>query len=164
MLDYAVDIALILVSGSACLYCFMLNRRLKSLQDMEKGLGASIVSFTQAVSKLSLAAQEAKRSVASSTQTLDQLLKKVDISIPKIDGMLENLDHASQRTAKETKSMHDELINALRPMLDEAQQKTDNLSTVIEHLDQHRDALARNSMTAPRNQVMSHKTAEQKAS
>ena len=154
MLNHAVDIALILVSSSACLYCFMLNRRLKALQDMEKGLGASIVSFTQAVSKLSLAAQEAKRSVSESTQTLQDLLTKVDRSIPKIDGMLENLDHASERTARETRAMQEDLVEALRPLIDEAQHKAQNLSVVIEHLDQHREMLHRQTMAAPRNQVI----------
>jgi ABC-type transporter Mla subunit MlaD len=154
MLNYAVDIALILVSGSACLYCFMLNRRLKALQDMEKGLGASIVSFTQAVSKLSLAAQEAKRSVADSTQTLRSLLVKVDTSIPKIDGMLENLDHAANRTATETREMHEELVRAIRPLLDEAHEKAENLTTVIDHLDRHRVTLQQSTLGAPRNQVL----------
>ena len=40
------DVILLLVSGVACIYCVMLNQRLKGLSSLKKGVGASIVSLT----------------------------------------------------------------------------------------------------------------------
>ncbi len=137
MQEYFFDIILILVSGSACLYCWLLNQKLKALQNMKKGLGASIMTLSATISKTSIAAQEAKLSAAESVAHLRKLLVDVETSIPKIDVMLENLEQGSQRTISETKAMQEELVATLRPLLEEAHDSAGVLSKIITEVDQY---------------------------
>jgi len=58
---YVTDIILIFISGSACLYCAALSRRLKKLNNLKTGVGASIVSLTHAIEDTHKANQKAKR-------------------------------------------------------------------------------------------------------
>lgn len=135
MTEYMFDIILILISGSACLYCWMLNRRLKALQDMKKGLGASIINLSAAISKTSIAAQEAKASASESVEELRALLAEVDASIPKMEMMLESLERSSRRTMDETKTMQRELVATLRPLLEEAHDKAGALAVMVNEAD-----------------------------
>ncbi len=159
MQAYIFDIILILVSGSACLYCWLLNKKLKALQDMKQGLGASIVTLSKAVSKTSLAAHDAKLSAAESVEQLRKLLEDVETSIPKIDMMLESLERSSQRTINETKSMQEELVATLRPLLNEAQDQAGNLSAIISEVDLRAGRLTRN----PANEPYDRQPAKQRA-
>ena len=134
-MSYIFDVILILVSGTACLYCWLLNKKLKGLQDMKKGLGASIITLSKAVSKTTQAATDAKLSAAESVERLNKLLGDVDSSIPKMDLMLETMERSSQRTVEETKALQKELLSTLRPLLDEAHVKTDELSRLLDEAD-----------------------------
>ena len=162
MIDRIFDIILILVSGSACLYCWLLNRRLKALQDLKKGLGASIVTLSTALSKTTVAAQEARMSASSSVEKLNSLLEDVEKSIPRIDAMLESLDRGTRRAAKETRAMQTELVDTLKPLLQEADTKAGDLSTILTQLDQYTAKLIKSAANEQRREAQ--QTARQKPS
>ncbi|GGD17558.1 hypothetical protein [Aquisalinus flavus] len=136
MLDTIVDIVLLLVSGSACLYCWLLSKRLKALQDLKKGLGASIVSLSEAISKTSIAAQEAKLSASHSADKLSRLLSDIDKSVPLVDDLIESVHRSTRRAANETTRMQDDAVAAIKPLLDEAKKTAADLASVIELINQ----------------------------
>lgn len=147
MLDTITDIVLLLVSGSACLYCWLLSKRLKALQDLKKGLGASIVSLSEAISKTSIAAQEAKLSASQSADKLSRLLADIDKSVPLVDDLIESVQRSTRRAANETTRMQDDAVAAIKPLLDEAKKTAADLAGVIELINQrtarlHADTLA----------------------
>jgi len=47
-----IDIALLLVALVAGGYCFLLNKRLKTLQDTREGMGATIQALSDTISKM----------------------------------------------------------------------------------------------------------------
>lgn len=59
----ATDIVIILVSFAACVYCFVLSRRLKALQDTKDGLGATIMAMTKSVAAMSSSTKETRSHV-----------------------------------------------------------------------------------------------------
>ena len=63
-MDQTFDAILLLVSGAAGLYCFILSRRLKALQDMKTGIGASILAMTNAIAQLNAASHDSKQQTA----------------------------------------------------------------------------------------------------
>ncbi|NHK28477.1 hypothetical protein FF098_011220 [Parvularcula flava] len=147
MLDTILDIVLLLVSGSACLYCWLLSKRLKALQDLKKGLGASIVSLSEAISKTSIAAQEAKLSASQSADKLSRLLSDIDKSVPLVDDLIESVHRSTRRAANETTRMQDDAVAAIKPLLEEAKKTASDLAGVIELINQrtarlHADTLA----------------------
>lgn len=100
-MEMIFDVALILISGLAVLYCWLLSRRLKRLQSLETGLGASIVELTNAISQTNAAALEARASTVETVQTLKKLLTNVEDSLPLADARLESLRN-SQKSARQT--------------------------------------------------------------
>jgi len=68
--SWVLDIILILISASACFYCALLSRRLKALNALDDGVGASIVSLTDAIGKTHEAAREAQNTTHETVRTL----------------------------------------------------------------------------------------------
>lgn len=148
MIEHVFDIILILISGSACFYCWLLNKRLKSLQDMKKGLGASIVTLSATLTRTNVAAQEAKLSTASSVATLDRLLCDVKKSISQTDAMLESLDRRAKKATNETKAMQTEVTDTIKPLLQEADKKAKNLFKIINEVNHYTAHLVSSSKEA----------------
>ena len=76
----ATDIAIILVSFAACVYCFVLNRRLKALQDTRDGLGATIMAMSKSIAAMSNSTKEhiAKaEAMGKNKRLLKYLLRKL---------------------------------------------------------------------------------------
>lgn len=146
MLDTVLDLVLLLVSGSACLYCWLLSRRLKALQDLKKGLGASIVSLSEAISKTSIAAQEARLSASQSADKLTRLLADIDKSVPVVDDLIESIHRSTRRAANETTRMQDDAIATIKPLLDEAKRTANELASVVALMNQRTERLHAQSL------------------
>lgn len=94
------DISLFAVSFTACIYCFVLSRRLKTLQNTKDGLGATIVAFSQSISDMSSSTKETNLRAKQIAQNLTTAIHAADASAIKIAALLEALD------AKETHLTH----------------------------------------------------------
>ncbi|MCF6219486.1 MAG: hypothetical protein L3J65_00080 [Robiginitomaculum sp.] len=131
MYAFLPDILLIVVSGFTCLYCIILSRRLKKLQSLDSGLGASILSLTQAVAKTNSAALEARKSTEVSVKMLQGLLLDVENAIPQIEARLESLYGAKK--AAETKSalLQEVITKEIEPALQRAQQTSRSLLQIV---------------------------------
>jgi uncharacterized protein YoxC len=87
-----IDIAIFLVSFAACIYCILLSRRLKSLQDTRDGLGATIMAMNKSVSAISSATLETRAQAGELADRLSRLMKEADESCEKIGSMLDALE------------------------------------------------------------------------
>lgn len=141
MLQVVTDIALLLVSASACLYCFLLSRRLKALQNLKKGLGASIVSLSDAIAKTSVAAQEARLSASESADKLTKLLADIDKSVPVVDDLIESISRSTRRAANETTRMQDEAVATVKPVLEDARHTASELAKIVGMINERSEKL-----------------------
>lgn len=131
MYTFLPDILLILVSGFTCLYCGILSRRLKKLQSLDSGLGASILSLTQAVSKTNSAALEARKSTEVSVKMLQGLLLDVEDAIPQIEARLESL-YGAKKSAETKSALLQKIIKTeIDPALQSAQQSSRSLLQIV---------------------------------
>lgn len=132
--DHIFDFILIFISGTAVFYCWLLSRRLKGLQSLETGLGASIVSLTEAITKTNKAALEARESTVNTVKTLKDLLRNAEDALPKVEARLESL-RRSQRTAQ---NKHDELDAILKksvdPALENARATSQSLLKIVKEI------------------------------
>ncbi len=110
MYDNLIDIILLLTSSLACVYCFVLSRRLKKLQSLDTGLGASIISLTKAINETNNAARQAREATDESVTKLKSLLKEAEDSLPLIEARIESL-RFSKNSAK---IAHEELEEFLQ--------------------------------------------------
>ncbi len=131
MYAYIPDILLVLISSITCLYCLILSRRLKKLQSLEGGLGGSIVELTQAISKTSEAASQARRATEENIAVLRNLLREAQDTTPQIEARIESLRYS--RIAAQTAHAELEKILSLeiKPELQNARQTSQSLLQIV---------------------------------
>lgn len=87
-----IDIAIFLVSFAACIYCILLSRRLKSLQDTRDGLGATIMAMNKSVSAISSATFETRAQAGELADRLSRLMKEANETCARMEGMIGQIE------------------------------------------------------------------------
>ena len=134
---YLLDIVLILISGLACLYCGMLNRRLKKLQNLKTGVGASIVSLTDAITQTNRAAKDAQSTTLETVETLRHLLSQAEAATPKIDALIAELAHSVEAANSKRKLIDVQIEETLSPAIEKAYDTAECLLKVITDVDDY---------------------------
>lgn len=128
------DISLFAVSFTACIYCFVLSRRLKTLQDTKDGLGATIVAFSKSIADMSSSTKETNLRAKQIAQNLTTAISAADASAIKISTLLETLDaketHLTHNIAKATKDVDTDL----QGVLNEAKVYAHEISTLLKEI------------------------------
>lgn len=79
------DIAIILISSVACLYCIVLSRRLKALQNTRNGLGATIKALSDSISAVSATTDETRYHAGELAARLARLIEEAKLSCAQIE-------------------------------------------------------------------------------
>jgi len=140
-LPHISDMVLILISGLACLYCAILSRRLKNLNNLKTGVGASIISLTQAIEDTHKAAQEAQNSTLQTVQTLRHLLDKAESAAPRIEALIAELEHSSDKAGHQRRQLDNIVETSLSPAINKAQRTAASLHKVVSVLNRQKDTL-----------------------
>lgn len=143
--SYLPDLVLILISGSACLYCGMLNRRLRKLQNLKTGVGASIVSLTEAINQTNKAAKEAQSSTLQTVETLRHLLAKAESATPKIDALMVQLVRSAENAKDERQLLDIHIDEKLTPTLEKAHVTAAGLLKAVGDIDNYVDRVMSDS-------------------
>ena len=138
---YLSDIILILISGLACLYCAMLSRRLRKLNNLKTGVGASILSLTQAIEDTHKATQEAQNSTLQTVETLRHLLEKSESAGPKVEALVAELNQASDRAKAQRQQLETLIEQELSNAVGKAQTTASGLLKVASDLDHYKKKL-----------------------
>lgn len=72
------DILLIAGAFGAALYCFVLARRLRRFNDLEKGVGGAVAVLSAQVDDMSRMLERAQDAAQSSTHRLEELTERAD--------------------------------------------------------------------------------------
>lgn len=70
---------LIVASLTACLYCYVLKRRLTNLSDLQGGIGATISQMTASIKDMEESFEEAKRSSELTSRKVTVMLQHADV-------------------------------------------------------------------------------------
>ncbi len=156
------DIAILLISAAACIYCIVLNRRLKALQDTKDGLGATIVAFSKSVSDMSQSTQQTRTHAGQIAGRLADLLSEANAASDRLQSLSSDFDaeHSSliekattegkqvcERIEKLTRDLDahacdrfDEMVKSADSEYARIRSQFETLKT--EHADRYDDALA----------------------
>jgi len=115
------DIALVMISLVACVYCFLLGRRLKALQNNKDGLGATISAFTKATSEISLATQQSCQRASQQATTLSDLIRQAETAC-----------NLLKQSASDSERRFSSLAQETEERIDVAAQKSEDASRAIE--------------------------------
>jgi len=132
---------LIMISGLACLYCAILSRRLKNLGNLKTGVGASIISLTQAIEDTHKAAQEAQTSTLQTVQTLRHLLDKAESAAPRVEAIIAELEQSCDRARAQRLQIDTVLDNSLTPAITKAQGTAAKLLKVVSDINRYKTDL-----------------------
>ncbi|MDR9393243.1 hypothetical protein [Roseovarius sp. SYSU LYC5161] len=77
-MDVIADILLAAGAIGAGIYCFVLARRLRRFNDLEKGVGGAVAVLSAQVDELNTTLETAQQTASQSTQSLDGLTDRAE--------------------------------------------------------------------------------------
>lgn len=148
-LDLALlkDVILLLISGIACLYCVLLNRRLKGLNDLKSGVGASIVSLTKAIKETHKAAKAAQSSTVESIDVLKDLLDKSNEASLRMEAETIALQRNVKRAIAVNAGLQVKVQTDLPEAIEKAQTTASNLLKVVADIEKYHASEAEEAST-----------------
>lgn len=94
-----VDFILLAASAAAAIYCFVLSARLKKLNDVRGGLGATIASMSATIEQTRLMLEETKKLSLDGEQKLRKLINEAETLTPEIADLIDALTEAAEAAA-----------------------------------------------------------------
>lgn len=91
-IEFIKDILLISLCGASAFYCWMLSQRLKKLNDLKSGVGASIVTLTEAIERTHAAAKTARGELFDSIDEIKGLLADAEAKASRLDAAMSDSD------------------------------------------------------------------------
>ncbi len=117
-MDLIADILLAAGALGAGFYCFVLSRRLKKFNNLEKGVGGAVAVLSSQVDDLNKSLQDAQTISNNSSQKLQQLTSRADAVAQRLELMMA--------------SMHDLPAEQNAPTTTQQTEETDALAAAYE--------------------------------
>jgi regulator of replication initiation timing len=128
------DIAIVLVSFAACVYCFVLNRRLKALQNTKDGLGATIMAMSKSISAMSSSTQETRSHVGEMAIRLSSLIEEANKTCLRMEALQLTLEGTQQNAVDQVTATQTELGIMMRIILDQSKTRIMEMTTLMQRL------------------------------
>ncbi len=94
-----VDFTLLAASIAAGVYCFVLSGRLKKLNDLRSGFGATVASMSEMLDQTRLTLEQAKRVSQEGEARLRGLVEDADRITPELESLLDAMSEAAEVAA-----------------------------------------------------------------
>ncbi|MEO0450736.1 MAG: hypothetical protein AAFZ74_10515 [Pseudomonadota bacterium] len=137
------DIAIILISSVACLYCIVLSRRLQALQNTKNGIGATIRALSDSISAVSATTDETRYHAGELATRLAHLIEDSRSSCARMEDLIHRLEQSAAEAhraapARSSQSMPSRSYEAPQrpepPTVEEADEKLREISALMERL------------------------------
>lgn len=143
------DIAVLLISLAACIYCFILSRKLERLQNTKDGLGATIVAFSESISAMAASSKETRTHVAQLAARLPQLIEEANRTCQKIEVTRARLEEANDDIVGQVNRAHDELNVLTCEALESSRKSILEMRTLMKAMHEASEARNRPRFTNP---------------
>lgn len=128
------DIALVLISLVACLYCFLLGRRLKALQTNKDGLGATIDAFTKATAEISVATHQSCQRASQQATVLSGLIRDAESVCGKLNQTARETEKRLSLAAEKSEDASVAIEAHLKEILNDAREQNSELTKLTEQM------------------------------
>lgn len=108
--ELAKDLILITLCAACALYCAMLSQRLRKLNDLKDGVGASIMSLTEAIEKTHAASLATKADINIAMSDMKTLLNEAERTSVKLEARILDMGRGAEASA--------EMARRLRQMIE----------------------------------------------
>ncbi|MFN7101269.1 MAG: hypothetical protein ACK4N1_01470 [Pseudorhizobium sp.] len=142
------DIAIFLVSFAACVYCFVLSKRLKALQNTKDGLGATITALSTSIAQMSSTTQDTRVRVESMATRLAHLIAEADKTCRKLEATIASVDTVKASATDEVQAAQMDLYMMMRTALDQSKERISEMTAVMRQMRVMTDEVAGTLETA----------------
>lgn len=105
-----VDFMLLAASAAAAIYCFILSGKLKKLNDLRSGLGASIASMSLTLEQTRRMLDESKSAQREAEENLSALIDEAGRITVELSELVETILETAELAAEEIASSRDAAI------------------------------------------------------
>ena len=128
------DIAIFLVSFAACIYCFVLSKRLKALQNTKDGLGATITALSSSIAQMSSTTQDTRVRVESMATRLAHLISEAEATCRKLEETIASVDLAKASATDEVHTAQMDLYVMMRTVLDQSKERVAEMTGLMRQM------------------------------
>ena len=128
------DIAIFLVSFAACIYCFVLSKRLKALQNTKDGLGATITALSTSISQMSSTTQDTRVRVESMASRLAHLISEAEKTCQRLEEAIASVDVAKASATDEVHNAQMDLYVMMRTVLDQSKERVAEMTGLMRQM------------------------------
>lgn len=128
------DVAIFLVSSAACIYCFVLSKRLKALQNTRDGLGATITALSNSIAQMSSTTQDTRVRVESMATRLAQLIAEAEKTSRKLEETVARVDTVKATATEELQTAQMDLYAMMRTALDQSKERISEMTALMRQL------------------------------
>ncbi|MEL6831205.1 MAG: hypothetical protein AAFO63_13830 [Pseudomonadota bacterium] len=128
------DIAILLVSGAACVYCFVLNRRLKALQDTKNGLGATIMALTKSIADMSAKTKQTRVQADDIATRLTQSMLEAEAARLKLQEMTDMMQSSHTEATAEVRAAQVELSTMMRDVVAQSRDRIMEMTMLMREM------------------------------
>lgn len=128
------DIAIFLVSFAACVYCIVLSRRLKALQNTKDGLGATITALSTSISQMSATTQDTRVRVESMATRLAHLISEAEKTCQRLEETIASVDTAKASATDEVHTAQMDLYVMMRTVLDQSKERIAEMTGLMRQM------------------------------
>lgn len=128
------DIAIFLVSFAACIYCIVLSRRLKALQNTKDGLGATITALSTSITQMSSTTQDTRIRVESMATRLAHLISEAEKTCQKLEATIASVDNAKSSATDEVHTAQMDLFVMMRTVLDQSKERVAEMTGLMRQM------------------------------
>ncbi|MEE2690785.1 MAG: hypothetical protein VX640_04500 [Pseudomonadota bacterium] len=139
-MDLVTDFLLLAASATACLYCFVLNRRLKGLTSAREGLGAGIAALSRSAEEMKSAVSTTRQSADAAAARIETLLGEADEKTQHLQKLIDELSEMSSSVVAHAEGATKKYVDTIAPFLGEANDAAARLLEAIERAPSARPA------------------------
>jgi len=143
------DIAIFLVSFAACIYCFVLSKRLKALQNTKDGLGATITALSSSIAQMSSTTQDTRVRVESMATRLAHLISEAEATCRKLEETLAAVEQSKASATDEVHTAQMDLYVMMRTVLDQSKERVAEMTGLMRQMRTMSDEAASGLSAAP---------------
>lgn len=133
-IEFIKDVLLIALCGASAFYCWMLSHRLKKLNDLKSGVGASIVTLTEAIERTHAAATTARVELFESIDEIKGLLSDAEAKASRLEAAMKDAEAKIVQTERANAALQKVIETDVPEARHKALKTTESLLRVVADL------------------------------
>ncbi len=125
-----IDFVLLAASAAAAIYCFVLSARLKRLNDIRSGLGASIASMSVTLDEAKRILEDTRRANIEGETKLRILIDDAERFAPELADLLDALVEAADGAASDIARSREAALEEIRRATGDSGRRADGSRSV----------------------------------